>query len=135
MQSFHLLYEYKLGTGSALDSLRLNDEALERYLGKGGKVASRDLDSAEHNLLTRLATIKELRDQIMPEIKFYLETKSVLDTRIATIQEMLKKARMAIIAWARSHRNLAAGIEVPPMFDIVGTAGKALSGAVGKIIP
>lgn len=135
MHSYTLLYQYKLGAESSLDSLRTNDHALDRYLGKSGTVTLRNLDSAEQHLARRLAQIKEMRDQIMPEMTYFMETKSALDTRVSQLQETLKKARIAITTWARSHRNLAAGIEVPPQVDIFGTAVSALRGATGVVLP
>jgi hypothetical protein len=44
---------------------------------------------------------------------------------------MIRKSRIAMIVFARSQRNLAAGVTIPPEIDIMSEAGKMVS----KVIP
>jgi hypothetical protein len=51
------------------------------------------------------------------------------------VDERIKVARNAMTVWAQSHRNLGAGIPVPPLIDVSGFASGLVGTAVNKVVP
>ena len=49
--------------------------------------------------------------------------------------ERARLGRAALFLWARSHRNLAAGIQVPPMIDVMGIMKSTVTTGVKGVIP
>ena len=83
----------------------------------------------------RSTTIKSLRDQIEPEFTVYRESVAELDLLRTQADERARLGRMARILWRRSHRNLAAGIPVPPVIDVVGIMKGTVSTGVKGVLP
>ena len=63
--------------------------------------------------------MKEVRAQLEPQFAQYKEHERELETLRLQTEEMLRLGRLTIAVWTRSHRNLAAGIPIPPAIDIV----------------
>ena len=131
IRSFSLLNSQRAGDAGALDALLLNDPALRKYVKEGTKVSSQDLDAMEHELMARLLNNQILLDQLKPRIDAYHAETRELDDLVKSVEDSIRKMRIAVILWSRSHANLAAGITVPPEIDLAGM----LTGAVKKAVP
>jgi hypothetical protein len=59
----------------------------------------------------------------------YYRQQDELDTLAAVWNAELRKARVAVVAWARAHKRMAQGVIDPADVDVLGIARKA-SGAV-----
>ena len=51
------------------------------------------------------------------------------------VDEKIRIARTAITIWAQSHRNLGAGIPVPPLIDVAGFATGLVGSAAKTVLP
>ncbi len=51
------------------------------------------------------------------------------------VDEKITIARNAMTVWAQSHRNLGAGIPVPPLIDVAGIATGLVGTATGVVLP
>ena len=131
IRSFALLNELRAGDSGALDALLLNDPDLRKYVKQGTKVSSQNLDAMEHELMTRLQNNQILLDQLKPRIEQYHAETRELDDLMRSVENSIRKMRIAVILWSRSHANLAAGVTVPPEIDL----GAMLTGTVKKIVP
>jgi len=72
-----------------------------------------------------------IREQIMPQVERYLLEARERDELYNQHKETGKKLRLTTMLWARAHRNLAAGIPVPPEIDLY----NVLMGSVKKFSP
>jgi len=130
-RSYALLYQYREGDPAALKTLRENDPALQTILGKDRAVSEKELEAAEAQIMARLKNLNQIREQIMPQVERYLAEARERDELFNQHKDTGKKLRLTLALWARSHRNLAAGIPVPPEIDLYGV----LLGSVKKFSP
>jgi hypothetical protein len=130
-RSYALLYQYREGDAAALNALRENDEALKPFLGKDQKVGEKELEATESQIMARLKNLNSIREQIMPQVERYLLEARERDELYNQHKEVGKKLRLTVMLWARAHRNLAAGIPVPPEIDLY----SVLLGSVKKFSP
>jgi hypothetical protein len=126
-----LLYDAKSGDQDGLKQLLDVDPSMREYFASVEKPSPKEYDAAELALTGRLARIEAFLHQLDNEKAEYLQRQQELeDIRINT-DTRIKIARDAIMVWAQSHRNLGAGIAVPPMIDVAGIAG----GLARKVVP
>jgi hypothetical protein len=130
-RSYALLYQYREGDPAALNALRENDPALQTVLGKDRTVSEKELEATEAQIMARLKNLNQIREQIMPQVERYLAETRERDELYTQHKDTGKKLRLTLALWARSHRNLAAGIPVPAEIDLYGV----LLGSVKKFSP
>jgi hypothetical protein len=133
--SYTQLLRYRSGDASALDSLRASDPAVMELLPAGRKLTSKDLDAAEHFVVDRSTSIKSMRDQLDPQFDIYKANQAELEALRNQTDERARLGRIALQLWGRSHRNLAAGISVPPMIDVVGLMKSTATTGVKSLVP
>ncbi|MGH7742340.1 MAG: hypothetical protein ACRENS_10000 [Candidatus Eiseniibacteriota bacterium] len=133
--SYALLQRYRGGDSAALDSLRAEDPATGSHLAGGAHPTAKDLDEAERYLIERTGTIKSLREQLEPEFTNYRDSIAELDELRGQTDDRAKLGRMTLMLWARSHRNLAAGISVKPMIDVMGMVKSTVATGAKGILP
>ena len=131
IRSYALLYQYREGDAASLATLRSNDLALQTSLGKDRAIGDKELDATEAQIMARLKNLHAIREQIMPQVERYLAEARERDELYNQHKETGKKLRLTAMLWARSHRNLAAGIPVPPEIDLY----NVLMGSVKKFAP
>jgi hypothetical protein len=126
-----LLYDAKTGNQEALKQLFDVDPSMHEFFASPQKPSPKEYDAAELALTARLARIEGFLHQLDNEkAEYMLKLGELEDARINT-DARIKIARDAIMVWAQSHRNLGAGIAVPPMIDVAGIAG----GLAKKVVP
>jgi hypothetical protein len=130
-RSYALLYQYREGDPAGLDALRANDLALQAFLGKDRSVTEKELEATEAQIMARLKNLNSIREQIMPQVERYLLEARERDDLYYQHKETGRKLRLTTMLWARAHRNLAAGIPVPPEIDLY----NVLLGSVKKFSP
>ena len=122
------------GDEAAPDELRKAVPVLAEYVPAGKKPSPKDQQAAVATLSAQALRIKAALDQMDPEYQAYRESVLELDNLRAKTTENAKLARSVLMVWARSHKNLARGVEVPPMFDlskiIMSAAGTASKGVL-----
>jgi hypothetical protein len=131
ISAFRLLTEYRMGSNSALDSLRAIDPESAETLPAGKKPTAAALEGAEKQILERVETLGQMHARLDPQFEIYKAQQAELEMLRTQAREAARLGRITLITWARSHKNLAAGIAVPAQIDIMGmvkgAAGKATS--------
>ena len=135
MESYTLVARVRLGSQEALEAVRARDPAVRELLGVAGAPSRQALEASEAQLAERLARIEKLRDQIGPEIELYVRTKAELSRVIELSEGYATKGRLAVIAFTRSHRNLAAGLPVPPEIDVLGVLKSSAVNTASAVLP
>ena len=126
-----LLREYRIGNDKdALAKLLEKDPQLTEIVPAGREATLEDITALEDRLLYRLERIREVTDQVQPDLDLYRNKIHELDELWRVTNDNLAKTRITVIIWSRAHRGLAQGITDPAKFDIMGVARQALSAAV-----
>lgn len=135
MLSATRLYRIHMGDTSELDSLLQENSSLGQFIPTADKVTPAQLASAETYLLEQLHQIDVMLDQLANAKNEYLAKQDELTTWRTLLEEKILIARNSMTVWAQSHRNLGAGIPVPPLFDVTGFASGLLGKAANVIVP
>jgi chromosome segregation ATPase len=108
------------GDEAAAGELRTTVPFLAELLPVGQKPGRKEQQAVLEDLSAKAAKIKTALEQIDPQYQAYRESILELDTLRAGKVENAKLARSVLMVWSRSHKSLARGVEVPPMFDLAG---------------
>ena len=133
-QSLHaitLLYDGMAGDQAALEQLLEVDPSVRQFFTSPAKAAPKELKAAEESLSSRLERISTFVHHLDNEKQVYAGKQGELESLRLNVDDRIKVARDAIMVWAQSHRNLGAGIAVPPLVDVGGIA----SGLARKVVP
>ena len=131
LQAMTLLFDAKGGDRAALEQLLLVDPSLREFFASPANVTPKEFKAAEESLTIRLERINTFIHYLDDDKTVYSAKQRELEALRVNTEERIKVARDAIMVWAQSHRNLGAGIEVPPMIDVAGIAG----GLARKVVP
>lgn len=135
VRSFAQLQRLRAGNAAALDTLREFDNGLRELLPAGRTPTTKELEAAEKFVIARTSTIKLFRDQLEPDFAVYRECQAELEMLRTQADERARLGRITLILWGRSHRNLAAGIPVPPVIDVMGVMRSTVSTGVKGVVP
>ncbi len=109
---------------------------IEKFFPKEKKdVTIEQLTAAENYLLDRLNRIDHMIMQMDDDIMEYHAKQDEKEEWRISADEKLKMARNAMTVWAQSHRNLGAGIPVPPLIDVASIAAGLAGSAANAVIP
>lgn len=135
VRSYARLQRYRGGDQAALDSLRRDDPVVGQMVPSRRSPNSRDLEAADAYIINRSTNIKALRDQLEPEFVVYRQNRAEMEMLRTQADERARLGRAALFLWARSHRNLAAGIQVPPLIDVLGIMKSTVGTGVRGVVP
>ena len=135
ISAYRYLTEYRLGSSPALDSLRAIDPESAEALPAGKKPPAAALDAAEKRILGRVETLGTMHDRLNPQFEVYKAEQDELEQLRAQARESARLGRITLILWARSHKDLAAGIAVPAAIDVMGMVRSAAGQAKGIVLP
>jgi len=135
MGSLKLVYQLETGERTGLDSLLYRDASLKKYFSSYPLFSDTDLQAAEQQLLARLGQIDQVLNQLNEEVAEYHAKQDEVEEWRLNVDEKIRIARNAISVWAQSHRNLGAGIPVPPLVDVSSIATGLVGSAAQKLIP
>jgi len=133
VHGYTLIERYRDGEAGALDSLRDQDPAVAAFLP--AKPGPKDLDAAEGFAISRSNNLQALRSQLDAQAEAYRSSLNELEDLRNQTDERSKLGRMTLLLWGRSHRNLAAGISVKPMIDVMGIMKSTASTATKGLVP
>jgi len=131
LHTMTLLFDAGAGDRAALEQLLVVDPSLREQFASPTKVTPKELKAAEESVTLRLERINTFIHHLDDEKTVYSAKQRELEALRVSTEERIKIARDAIMVWAQSHRNLGAGIAVPPMIDVAGIAG----GLARKVVP
>lgn len=123
--NIRFLRNHRSGDATAIDSLLLAEPSLAEVVSKADGVSPAELRAIEERLLFKLRALREVRDQLRPDIELYWKQQAELEELVNVYNAALRQARVAIVAWSRAHQRMAAGIVDPAQIDIFGIAKKA----------
>ena len=129
------LARYRLGDDAALDSLRARDREAAEAMPAGKRPSAAAIDATERRLLSQIETATTLRAELERQFEIYKAEQMELDALRIQARESTRVGRITLILWARSHRNLAAGIRVPAAIDVMGMVQSAAGKAAGAVAP
>jgi len=132
---YTLLSRYRLGDAAALDSLRAHDPEAAEALPAGKRPTAAAVDATEKRILTQLETTTTLHGQLDRQFDEYRAQQTELDAIRIQARESTRLGRITLILWARSHRNLAAGVTVPAAINVMGMMQSAAGKATGVVLP
>ena len=135
LRSVTYIYDAIMGTPVEPDSLFKLDLSLQKYFKPNEQVSLEQLTAAENYLLDRLNRIDHMIMQLGDDVAEYHAKQDEKEAWRITLDEKIKIARNAMTVWAQSHRNLGAGIPVPPLIDVAGIAANLAGTAAGAVIP
>ena len=135
MLSITRLYRARIGDKAELDTLLQENASLTEYLPSAENASPAQLAAAETYLLEQLHEIDVMLDQLDDAKAEYIAKQDELIAWRIQVDEKIMIARTAMTIWAQSHRNLGAGIPVPPLFDVAGFATDLVGGAAKTVIP
>ena len=128
MLSVTRLYRARMGDNAEMDSLLQADASLRNLIPSVEAVSLSQMTAAEKQLVQQLNEIDTMLHQLDGVKIEYIAKKDELNRWRTQVDEKIRIARTAMVVWAQSHRNLGAGIPVPPLIDVGGMA----SGLVGN---
>ena len=132
---YTLLARYRLGNDAALDSLRAQDREAAEAMPAGKRPSAAAIDATERRILSQLETTTALRADLEHQFEVYRAEQAELDAIRIQARESTRLGRITLILWARSHRNLAAGVTVPAAIDVMGMVQSAAGKASGAVLP
>jgi hypothetical protein len=113
------------GVPGALDSLLVREPSLPAVIDPADGLDAVEIQRIEDRLLAILTRLREIREQLAPDIVMYYEQQRELDELENIWQAELRKARVAVVAWARAHKRMSQGVLDPADIDVLGIARKA----------
>jgi hypothetical protein len=119
------LGQIRLGVPGAADSLLAREPALAAIVDTRDGVSAEEMLRIEDRMLGTLRAVREIRDQLEPDLAMYFKQHHELDELKNGWNAELRKARVAIIAWARAHKRMSQGVIDPAEIDVLGIARKA----------
>jgi hypothetical protein len=135
MLSTTRLYLARIGDRAELDTLLQEDPSITYFIPSAAKASPAQLAAAATYLLDQLRQIDTLIHQMDVAKAEYVAKQDELIIWRTQVDEKIMIARTAITVWAQSHRNLGAGIPVPPLFDVTGFASGLIGSATKTVIP
>jgi hypothetical protein len=126
MRTVTLLYRARLGDQASLDTVLQEDPSLREFIPSRDKATSKGIAAAENYITDRLARLDTFIHQMDPDVQLYVAKRRELEDWRLNVDERVKITRDALVVWGQSHRNLGAGIPVPPLIDVTGLAGGLL---------
>jgi len=123
------LRAHRLGDPAAIDSLLAHQPSLREVVDPRDGVSNDEMIAIEQRMQFLLRSLRELRDQLQPDIELYWEQQRELDRIANNYNAALRQATVAVLAWSRAHKRLAAGVTDPAQIDVLGIAKKAAGSA------
>ena len=127
VRNYLLLQEHRVGKPGALDALLARDPSLADVLSPKRRSAMAAIDEAQRLLQERIASIDSVRGTLGMRNLQYAHQVAELDEMRTEMGERVRRARLMLIYWLRSHGSLSQGVVVPPSIDI-----KAIAGSTAK---
>ena len=133
-RSYTLLTQYRKGRDNALDSLRAHDAEAAAAMPAGKRPSDAVVEAYERKVLAEIDTHVHVREDLLRQFENYRAEQLELDELRTRSQDATRLGRITLILWARSHRNLAAGVTVPAAINVMGMVKSAASSASGVVL-
>ncbi len=135
MRAATLAERASLGDQAALEELRRDVPVAQELLKGDRRPSTRELQPVIDALAAQNHRIQVSLEQIKPEYEAYRESLAELDGMRAVTTERARLERSLLLVWARSHRNLGRGVQVPAAFDLAKILAAGATKAAGVVLP
>ena len=135
MLSITRLYRARIGDKAELDTLVHENASLTEYFPSTVNASHAQMAAGESYLLKQLHEIDVMLAQLEEAKTEYVAKQDELIAWRMSVDQKIMIARTSMTIWAQSHRNLGAGIPVPPLIDVTGFASDLVTGAARTVIP
>ena len=125
-----ILGEYRRGDPTALQRLLEKDQQLRELVDDDDKLSIKEIQAIENRLLFKMQKAREFKEQLAPDLELYRLQQGELSDLYNNGRKQLTKARITVVVWSRSHRNLAQGIVDPAKVNIFDLTKKAIDTAL-----
>lgn len=125
-----ILGEYRRGDPTAMQRLFELDPQLIELTDNDIKLSIKELQAIEDRLLFKAQKAREFKEQLAPDLELYRNQQAEAAALYNNARQQLTKARITIVVWSRSHRNLAQGIVDPAKVNIFDLTKKAIDTAL-----
>ncbi|MCK4680609.1 hypothetical protein KAT82_05755 [bacterium] len=118
LEGLTLVDGYWKGDETALEPLR---ESAPRFMADtppAGKMDAADVRLVEQRMFDRLQELDQARQSMVYDVDIYFQQMQELDRLSRSSEIALRKARVAVHLWVKTHRKLSMGITQPATFDL-----------------
>lgn len=128
--SLVVLGEYRSGDQTATQRLFELDPQLRELVDNDDKLTIKELQIIEDRLLFKAQKAREFKEQLQPDMDLYRKQQGELSDLYNNARRQLTKARITVVVWSRSHRNLAEGVVDPAKVNVFDLTKKAIDTAL-----
>ncbi len=118
LEGLTLVDNYWKGDETALETLRESAPHFMADIPPVGRMTANDVRSIEQRLFDRLKVLDQARQSMVYDVDVYFEQMQELDRLSRSSEVALRKARVAVHLWVKTHRKLSRGITKPATFDL-----------------
>ena len=118
LEGLTLVDGYWKGDDLALEPLRESAPHFMADTPPAGKMTADDVRLLERRLFDRLQEMDQVRQSMVYDVDVYFEQMRELDRISQSGDAALRKARVAVHLWVKTHRRLSRGITKPATFDL-----------------
>ncbi len=118
LEGLALVDGYWKGDGLALEPLRESAPHFMAGTPPAGRMTAADVRTLERRLFDRLQEMDHVRQSLASDGEIYFEQMQELDRLSRSSEIALRKARVAVHLWVKTHRKLSRGITKPATFDL-----------------
>ena len=103
---------------------------MKELIDSDNKLTIKEIQAIEERLLFKAQKAREFKEQLAPDLELYRLQQGELSDIYNNARQQLAKARITVVVWSRSHRNLAQGIVDPAKLNIFDLTKKAIDTAL-----
>ena len=118
LDALTLVDSYWKGDETALEPLRESAPLFMADAPPVGRMTAKDVRAVEQQLFDRLKELDQARQSIAYDIDIYFQQIQELDRMTQSSEIALRKSRVAVHLWVKTHRKLSRGITHPATFDL-----------------
>jgi hypothetical protein len=122
--------EYRRGDPTALERMFELDPQLRELVDDDDKLSLDEMQAIEDRLLFKAQKAREFKEQLAPDLELYRLQQGELSDLYNNARRQLTKARITVVVWSRSHRNLAQGVVDPAKVNVFDLTKKAIDTAL-----
>jgi hypothetical protein len=124
------LGEYRRGDPAGLEKMYALDPTLKNLAKSDKTLTTKEMQAIEDRLLFKIEKARDFKEQLAPDLEIYKNQQKELDDLYLNAKRQLRKARITVIVWSRTHRDLAQGIVDPAKINIFDLTKKAIDTAL-----
>jgi len=118
LEGLALIDDYRRGDETALDALRESMPLMMADTPQTDRMTAKDVRAVEQHLFGRLEELDQARQWLVYDLDIYFTQIQELDGLTRSSEVALRKSRVAVHLWVKTHRKLSRGITQPATFDL-----------------